>query len=306
LAKKNNKKINNGCLNIFKFLSLLYEDNAYYDKVIRIFNEEVEARKNPKITQVVLNKYINALRVFGIKIIKKNNKYEFESSLYSLNYTLDDLKSISMLLNAANNFPDKEISGNFRSFASELLLRMNNPDKKELHTLQTNYDFSFFYTDFKTQIEKCRNYCKNNQILNITFLSNGRETKIKCSAKEMIYDNKTAYLKVYNMTSNENVEIALPNILSIEVQPQKASASAQTMTVVYKLKGRLAKSYRLKENEYLDRKENDEIYVVNKDEPMDKLLARLMRYSFSCEIISPKYLRNKMIDLINQTINLYK
>ena len=282
--QKNNKKINNGCLNIFKFLSLLYEDNAYYDKVIRIFNEEVEARKNPKITQVVLNKYINALRVFGIKIIKKNNKYEFESSLYSLNYTLDDLKSISMLLNAANNFPDK----------------------KELHTLQTNYDFSFFYTDFKTQIEKCRNYCKNNQILNITFLSNGRETKIKCSAKEMIYDNKTAYLKVYNMTSNENVEIALPNILSIEVQPQKASASAQTMTVVYKLKGRLAKSYRLKENEYLDRKENDEIYVVNKDEPMDKLLARLMRYSFSCEIISPKYLRNKMIDLINQTINLYK
>ena len=67
--KKQNKKLNEGCLKIFKFIKLLYEDKAYYKDVTDIFRDEFNSQTNNNI-QVCLNKYINALKVFGIKITK--------------------------------------------------------------------------------------------------------------------------------------------------------------------------------------------------------------------------------------------
>ena len=79
------------------------------------------------------------------------------------------------------------------------------------------------------------------------------------------------------------------------------------MTVVYKLKSRLAKTYKLKEGETskgLD--ENGHLVIVNKNEDHRELLKRLMRYGFDCEVISPKSFKAKMKDLINHTLANYK
>lgn len=78
-------------------------------------------------------------------------------------------------------------------------------------------------------------------------------------------------------------------------------------TVVYKLKNRLAKTYKIKENEYSDGyDESGNLIVINKNEPFDLLLNRLMRYMYNCEIISPKQLRDKMIEKINDTLKNYE
>ena len=68
--KKDNPKLNDGCLKIFKLINLLYEDDAEYNKVVDIFKDDVNEQSTNNI-QVVLNKYINTLRVFGINIEKK-------------------------------------------------------------------------------------------------------------------------------------------------------------------------------------------------------------------------------------------
>ena len=66
------------------------------------------------------------------------------------------------------------------------------------------------------------------------------------------------------------------------------------------------KTYKLKENEYSDGyNENGELIVINKNESFDKLIQRLMRYTDSCEIISPKNLRDEMIQILNDTISNY-
>jgi predicted DNA-binding transcriptional regulator YafY len=94
--------------------------------------------------------------------------------------------------------------------------------------------------------------------------------------------------------------------LSIARLPQMVNKVEMSSTVVYKLKNRLAKTYKLKENEYSDGfDEQGNLVVINKNETQDKLLQRLMRYSFNCEIISPKALRQEMIKRINQTISQY-
>ena len=305
---KNNKKLNEGCLKIFQLLELLYEDKADYDSVISIFKDEFADQSTNNI-QVILNKNMNALKVFGIKVIKENNKYKMLSSLYSMPFTLDDLKAISIITNSIKEFPDEEIDKNILSFINNIQFRMGNEDKNTLNNLSQNrnYDFSFYYSNIKDQLEQCRKICKEGFIINVFYISKGQEISCKCTPQEVLYDTKNAYLKVYDTISRQNLEIPITNILSIAKLPQIAKKVEMTTTVVYKLKNRLAQTYKLKETETSEGlNANGELIVINKGEPFDKLLQRLMRYLYNCEIVSPKNLREEMIKLINETLNNYE
>ncbi len=101
-------KLNDGCLKIFKLIDLLYKDEANYKNVIEIFNDGIDQSTNN--IQVILNKYINTLKIFGVQITKQNHKFTLENSLYSMQFSSDDLKSINILSKSINNFPDNEIT----------------------------------------------------------------------------------------------------------------------------------------------------------------------------------------------------
>lgn len=311
--KNNKSKINNGCINIFRFLVLLYNDEASYSNVYNIFksdivkeNEIYDEKKLNNLIQVVINKYVNALKIFGIKVKKENHKFKLDSSLYSVNYTLNDLKALSILFSAGEKIPDNSIHKNIKHLKENLLLRMNNTDKNTLATLGSNRDFSFFYMDLKEQIQICKDYCRDNVILDLTYLNKNNEIRCICKPKEITYSIKTAYLNVYDTKRNENIEIALPNILSVDIMPGRSRNYESSTTIVYKLKGRLAKTYKLKECEKLQDKTDDVIFISNCGEPINKLFSRLMRYADLCEIVSPKYIRNEMMTLIDETINNYE
>ena len=128
---KNNKKLNEGCLKIFQLLKLLYEDKADYDNVVEIFKDEIEEQTTNNI-QVNLNKYINTLKISGIKIKKEKHKYKLLSSLYSMKFSIEDLKSISILVSSLQKFPEVELTEDIKEFVSSLELRMDNEDKNIL------------------------------------------------------------------------------------------------------------------------------------------------------------------------------
>ena len=292
---------------------LLYNDEADYNAVYNIFKTDIiedgkvyDEKKLNNLIQVVINKYINALKVFGVKIRKEKHKYKLESSLYSVEYSASDIKALSLIVGASKNLPDANIAGNIEKLKANLFLRMCNSNKNTFNFLSTKKDFSFFYTDLKDQIEQCKNYCNDNVILDITYLKRNKDIHSKCKPKEVTYDVKTAYLNAYDTVKKENIEIALPNILSIKILPNRSSGYESTTTVVYKLKGRLAKTYKLKDGEKLQDKKDGEIIISNSGEPLDKLFSRLMRYTDLCEIITPKFIRNDMVNLINETLELYE
>ena len=93
--RKNSKKLNAGCLKIFQLIKLLYEDKAEYSSVIEIFKDEINEQSTNNI-QVNINKYINTLKIFGMKIVKENHKFKLLSSLYSLDMNVEDLKSLAI------------------------------------------------------------------------------------------------------------------------------------------------------------------------------------------------------------------
>lgn len=305
--KNDKKKLNDGCLKIFRLLLLLYEDKADYESVIEIFKDDLNEEQSINNIQVVLNKYINALKVFGVKIRKVKNKFKLESSLYSIKFSEDDIKSIVILQNSVENFPDKNISQDIKDFIRILMFRMDNESKNKLNNINNLYDFSFYYSNLRAQIEQCEQLCKEKFLTTIIYLKNNKEIKCKCTPKEVLYDSKNVYLRVYDMAKRENIDISISNILSVVKLPQIANSTELTTTVVYKLKNRLARTYKVKENEYSDGYDEDgNLTIINKNEPFDKLLKRLMRYTYNCEIISPKTLRNEMIQLINDTLDNYK
>ena len=305
---KNNKKLNEGCLKIFQLLKLLYEDKADYDNVVEIFKDEIEEQTTNNI-QVNLNKYINTLKIFGIKIKKEKQKYKLLSSLYSMKFSIEDLKSISILVSSLQKFPEVELTEDIKEFVSSLELRMDNEDKNILNCLNKIFgeDFSFYYADVREQIEQCEQVCKENFVINLTYRKKNKDITCKCSPKEVLYDSKTAYLKVYDSVIKRNLEIPITSILSITKLPQIANPIEMNTTVVYKLKNRLAKTYKVKENEYTDgRDEYGNLIVINKNEVAENLIRRLLRYSYDCEVISPKHFRDEMQRAINEIINQYE
>ena len=304
---RNSKKLNDGCIKIFHFLRLLYEERAYYKDVIEIFKDEID-EKSANSIQVTLNKYINALKVFGIRIEKVKNKYKMFNSFYTLQLTLGDLKSISMLISAAKGLPNESLKNTVEEFKRMIELRMNAEDKASLDMLSSSADYkiSFYYSDIRQQTEKCEELCRENRLLDLIYRKNNQEVRCTCIAQEVFYDSKNVYLRVHDSVKRQTLEIPINSILNISWRPNIVNNVELNTTVVYKLKDRLAKIYRLKENEHSQGYDADgNLVVVNRNEPFEKLLSRLMKYSTSCELISPKYLREDMLKLITDTISNY-
>ena len=162
--KNRNTKINDSSLKLFEFLKLLYEKNADYDNVINILKDDLKAGQTTNTIQVVLNKYINTLKVFGMNIIKENKKFKLLSSIYTMKFSLDDLKSINILSSTIKEFPDETLTEGVSEFLDNVTFRMNKEDKISYDNInQThNYNFSFKYLELKEQIKQCQELCKNN------------------------------------------------------------------------------------------------------------------------------------------------
>ena len=287
-----------------QLIVLLYEDRAYYKDVTDLFKSNLGEQSANNI-QVTLNKYLNALKVFGIKVAKAKSKYKLEQGFYSMEFTPEDIRSIGLLANSCETFPDSQIAEDISKFVNRLQLRMNKNDITKLSEIISKYDFSFYYSDLKTQIELAREICKKCMIAEFSYLKNDKTCLCRGKAKELIYNSKNAYLRVYEMDKNRNIDIPLQNILSYHESPQRASEKEFETTVVYELKNRLAKTYKFKDNEYMRDFSNGVLTVVNNGEPIDKLFSRLMRYSYNCTITNPKSYARKMYDLISETLDNY-
>ncbi len=296
MQKKFKEKYNDGCIKIFKLLQLLYEDKAYYKDVLAIFSGDEE-----KCT-VTLNKFLNSLKVFGIKIKKVNGKYKMQNIPFSLKFSMDDLKSVNMLIKLKDNLPKGKTKNNIEDFIKNITRTFDDDTNRLFNEITLNKDYSFYYANVREQIEICEKFCEEKYKINIKYYKENHELSAFCIPQKVIYDNRSAYLRVLKIKENIYEDIPTTDIISAE-QVGKTEFS----TVVYKIKGRLAQAYILKDNEELQKVFPDgSKIIVNRNEPPNKLLKRLARYDFDCVIQSPKVLRDMMKELINDTLKNYE
>ena len=310
MTKKITEKYNDACIKLFTFILMLYEDKAYFKDVIDLISDgQYDGTSN---THVTLNKYLNALKIFGIKVKKIKNKYYMLSPLDKISLNLEDIQSIEKLKKVAELLPDNNSTKqNFNSLIKNLELRYDENTRNlafSTNNIKSNHNQEFLNFDMVEQVKLCEKYCNDEFKLEILYTNpNNKDINIICSPLETLYLKRQICLRAIGNNGSRIYEIPLENIKSIKQLPTKINSNQLPTTIVFKVKNRLAKNYRLRDWEKLEKIEKDgSKIIVNKNEDINLLLKRLMKYGTECEIISPKFFKEEMINLINKTLSNYQ
>ena len=127
--------------------------------------------------------------------------------------------------------------------------------------------------------------------------------ELECIPLDIEKTNGKTFFNVYNKRIRQ-IDINRLSGIQISyntfIEPFEGNQS-----VVFKLKGALAKRYEARENETVQQCNDDSIIVTNRNENEERLISRLLRYDDKCEIITPKHFREKMKDVLNNMLSNY-
>ena len=285
---------------------MLYENDAEYKDVIEIF--ETDGKGDTQ--NVTLNKFLNSLKVFGVKIEKKNNKYKMKNIPFATKFEIEDLRALAIFEKTIEALPDKKGKEICEKFIEHIKKHLSSQSTVSYEQIKSNdkNDYTFYYKNLKDQICECEDLIAQSFKINIKYYDRNNEYKeCFCTPKEVIYDNKYAYLRIFNSKTGTTEDIPVQNIINAEQMPTQKDTASNTKTVAFRLKGRLANAYTLKEGEHISEYgEDGSILVINRSEPTEHLLSRLMRYDFDCKIEYPKELKQKMQQMISDTLKNYE
>ena len=307
--KKISDKYNEACIKVFDMLKLLSNGTARYIDTIELFTNE--DKNENAAANVILNKYLNTLKIFGININKTKNIYYLQNSFFSINLDENDAKAFCMLKASKDYLTSPKQQEFFDKFLRSIEMRLTKESKELLEFEDkelSNINSEEYLNKYRDIISKCETCCFENQKLELCFIQENKDYKVMCSPREITFKNGKAYLSVFNHLSRQVFEVAIDTITSMKQMPVISKGNEVSVTVVYKIGNALAKSYCLKEWETCDGKpdENGWLTIINHNEDFDELLKRLLRYGSNCVVLSPKNFRESMITAIDNALKNYE
>lgn len=304
---KTYKKICDASVRVLETLKVLYNKSSSIQDIISYF-EKVDPNNRIYTNEVIL-KYINTLKVSGLRFLKIKDKYSLLNTPYQLEFNEDELNAIYLIEKLSEVLPEERVKKEINSFINELEKRFSDNTKMLSHNI-AKPDFlnlEFDYSKYSQQIKEYEKYCIDGQRLKITYKNQNKvETSIMVEPIEIKYIESEVYFSVYNPLSAQIQDISFNFISKVEQLPLRSNPSSMLSSVTFKLKDRLAKGYKLHEGEELiEKKVDGNIIILNRTEDRVLLLKRLMRYGENCEVISPKTLREEMKQMIKSTLRNY-
>lgn len=305
---RKSKKISDASTRVLETLKVLYKESAGVQDIIYHF-EKLDPNNRVYTNEVIL-KYINTLKVFGLRFVKEKDKYILLNTPNRFDFNESELKSICMIEKLSELLPEERVKIEINKFLHELERRFSDNTRLLSHNI-TKPDFinlEFDYSKYAQRIREYEKYCIDGQRLKIVYKNQSRsEVSAMVEPNEIKYRGNEVYLSVYNPISAQIQDINFNSILQIEQLPLKSNQSSMfSSSVTFQLKDRLANSYKFHEGEELVQKKSDgSIVVLNRKEDRVLLLKRLMRYGEACEVISPKNIRDDMKEMIKVTLSNY-
>lgn len=286
MATNLSAKKNQTSLQVLKTLKVLLEGDYTMSEIVDKLNE----RENvPVFNSSVVRKYINTCRVCGISIPKIQNKYCVSQIFFGLQLNESDLFVLRKMIDIARNKFSNNIYEKFRKVVTKISKYSNREIgcldicKKEKNVLL-----------FEEAIESERKI----QLLLLD------KTLCECTPLEIIQHRRRTFFNI--LTENGEKLVCSDKVILINVLQDRTISKKEEVTVLFKLRGGLAKRYTPREHETVEiDKEPDTILVANKGENKEILFARLLRYDSCCEIISPKSYRNEMKELLKNMLSNY-
>lgn len=278
-------KRNISSMQVIKTLQVLLEDNYTMAELIEKLNKN---EKEPVFNNSVISKYINTCRYCGIDIPKIHNKYFVASLPFGLDLSSVEMDLIEKLTESAKaDFSKKQ----FKVF-SKLTEKIGKYSNKRIIRVEKDSS-KLTYKTFNYAIEEQRK---------IRLMYKTREV-LECIPVDIVqHKGRTFFSVIYN--NNEKL-VCEERISGIEITPLKYSVNNSVPSVVFVLKGELAKRYEARENEVVTENPDKTLKVVNTGDKKEILLSRLMRYDSNCEIIAPESYRNEMKKMLIDTLKNY-
>ena len=305
--RKMSEKYNEACIKIFDMLKLLSKGTARYEDIINLF--EGEELDSSSTAHVILNKYLNTLKIFGINVYKSKNIYYLQNSFFSMNLNKNEITIFQKLKDAGVHLTNPKQKEEFNKLIREIELHLTSSAREIIknETSSETDNANNYFDKYKDLLELCEKYYFENNKLEISFTVNSKTHKVLCSIKEITYTNGKAYIEVFNHINRQHFEIAIDSIIDLKVLPTISNSTPIPTTVVFQIKDSLAKAYKLKEWETCDGKFDKDgwLTIINHNEDIDNLLERLMRYNRNCRVISPKNIKERMITTIENTLANY-
>lgn len=306
--RKLSEKYNDSCLKIFELLELLAQGEVPFNDVIQLFADE--NGQVSQISNVILNKYMNTLRIFGVEYKKVKNRYYLLKMPFSITLNEEELYTVALLKSAINFLPEGKQKSGMLKLIQDVEKRYDFDTQKlsSVVSATRNYDLSFYFTKFEKQIEKCEQYCQDGNKLELYYIdSDGNATNMFVIPQEVKYDKDKVFLNVYNFLTRQNFDIPVGAIRNIrQLKEQAGGKDKPYTTVIFKLYGDLARSYKLREWEHSEGFDaNGCQTIVNSGEDFESLAIRLFKYQENCSVISPKYLRAKISKMVEKTLKNY-
>lgn len=288
MANKEAVKRNQSSMQVLKTLQLLLEDNYTMTELIQKLNAN---EQEPVFNNSVVSKYINTCRFCGLDIPKIHNKYFVASLPFGIDISARELDLIEDLRYAVKNTMSAKADETFEKFLANLSKYSN----KQIIRVEPKTRQKAFELFDKAVAEKRK--------INLLFRA---KAVFECIPLRIVQKKgKTCFNVIHE--GKEKV-IAADRISGLEIMDRRFAQTENTskQEVVFKLKGKLAGTYTLRENEEIMPDSTDgNLVISNKGEEKDVLFSRLLRYDKSCEILYPLHYREEMKNLLDEMLKNY-
>lgn len=295
----------------FALLNLLLKDNADFTEVLKaISNNDTLLTSDNGTYNVMLSKYLNTLKLFGLDVKKEKGQYKLINPPYKLELSTSELNIFNTIKECAKNFQTAE-NKDLEKFieAFELCYSEQTQILNESIKNTNKQSLDFYYKELTDKIDICTKICNEDYKVEIVYTDENTKELIKTlvKTKNLVYRNGIIKLEFLDLKRNEVQSIALDKIINIKQNPEKSiSIFIHNKTVVYGLKGRLAKNYTLRPWETSNGKGGEWTIIINKNEPEDELMKRLLKYGDQCIVYTPHIFREKIHNKIKKTLALYE
>ena len=302
-----NNKYNESCIRIFDILKLFSKRVVDFSEVITLFADE-----NGKITQnsnVLLNKYLNTLKIFGVDFVKSKNVYYVKKMPFTYSFSDDDLDAVSLILSYLTLVPKGVTKNNLTDFLNNLEERFDDNTKQRRFSQKKsliNSDLYVYFVTHEKTISEVYNACLEKKRIEMTCKRGPKTLTAIVNPMEIRYESDKIIFSSFNNLTRQVIDTPIHKVVSIKKLNSTFNSNAPCMSVVFTLKGSLAKRYKLREWERAENTSVDsELTVVNEGEDLEVLISRLLRYGENCTVVSPIELKNEIKSRIRSTLDNY-
>lgn len=309
-------KISSTAYRVLLLMSLLNEKAYSIDELNKEFSE------NPYITRTmskeVILKYLSTLRSARYKIVKPNlsNNYTYKliTAPIKIKFSQEEIETLIILENYIASMYQAKLKKICNKLLENVKRYMSEEQLLTLELSRKKYSASkeeliVKYIEYKDLIQKFEKFCIEDQriIIKYIFPLDDIEKEVILEPISIKYDNNSVFVSGYNPIIGEKQLVNLSYVNEIKQLPTKSKHNSIVSPVIFELKGRLAKAYKLHEEEkVLDSDPiNGIIKIAAYVDDKNMLLQRLLRYGDSCEVLSPKSLRENIANLISESIKNY-